>query len=186
MYQLFFFFKAWQSNSSFTFIKGIVHPKIKKIGLSSYPQGIRDVGGFVSSVKHKKKIFNSNRCSLSVIEWQSMGPTALRDKKTYTDKTKWNPATRDDMLRSQDMKKLVCVRNWTVFISFFTSDPPQYPTVLSVFITFGAMCSGIVDASAEAICRVYVTHCLDRFCIYLVFWGTLVKQIVYRIQFWKS
>ncbi len=56
-----------------------------------------------------------------------------REKKTYTDKTKLNPAARDDSLRSKDMKRLVCTRNGTVFISLFTSDPPHGQTVLSLF-----------------------------------------------------
>ncbi len=56
-----------------------------------------------------------------------------RKKKTYTDKTKLNPAARDDSLRSKDMKRLVCTRNGTVFISLFTSDPPHGQTVLSLF-----------------------------------------------------
>ncbi len=49
-----------------------------------------------------------------------MGLVALREKKTYTDKTKLNPAARYDILRSKDTERLVC----TVFIYiFFTSDP---------------------------------------------------------------
>ncbi len=36
-------------------IKGIVHPKMKIWCLSAYPQGIRDVGDFVSSVEHKQR-----------------------------------------------------------------------------------------------------------------------------------
>ncbi len=32
----------------------------------------------------------------------------LREKKTYTDKTKLNPAARDNTLRSKDMKRSVC------------------------------------------------------------------------------
>ncbi len=55
--------------------------------------------------------FDSNRCSLSVIERQSMGLSALREKKTYTDKTKLNPAARDDTLRSKDMKRSVYLSN---------------------------------------------------------------------------
>ncbi len=41
--------KKANSNS----IKGIVHPKMKSWCLSAYPQGIQDVGDFVSSVEHK-------------------------------------------------------------------------------------------------------------------------------------
>ncbi len=36
-------------------IKEIVHPKIKILCLSAYPQGIQDVGDFVSSVEHKRR-----------------------------------------------------------------------------------------------------------------------------------
>ncbi len=35
--------------------KGIVHPKMKMWCLSAYPQGIQDVGDFVSSVEHKRR-----------------------------------------------------------------------------------------------------------------------------------
>ncbi len=37
-------------------LKGIVHPKMKMWCLSAYPQGIQDVGDFVSSVEHKRRI----------------------------------------------------------------------------------------------------------------------------------
>ncbi len=47
-----------------------------------------------------------------------------KKKQTYTDKTKLNPAARDDTrTRDEDMKQSVCARNWTVFISYFTSLP---------------------------------------------------------------
>ncbi len=36
-------------------LKGIVHPEIKIWCLSAYPQGIQDVGDFVSSVEHKQR-----------------------------------------------------------------------------------------------------------------------------------
>ncbi len=36
------------------YVKGIVHPKMKIWCLSAYPQGILDVGDFVSSVEHKQ------------------------------------------------------------------------------------------------------------------------------------
>ncbi len=49
------------------YCKGIVHPKMKMLCLSAYLQGIQDAGDFVSSVEHKQRFFNSNRCSLSVI-----------------------------------------------------------------------------------------------------------------------
>ncbi len=66
------------------------------------------------------------------------GTHGFERKKTYTDKTKLNPAARDDTLRSKDTKQLVCARNWTVFILFLTSDLPHCPTVLSTFTTAGA------------------------------------------------
>ncbi len=47
-------------------VKGIVRPKMKIWWLSAYPQGIQDVGGCFFS-RTQIKIFNSNRCSLSVI-----------------------------------------------------------------------------------------------------------------------
>ncbi len=61
-------------------VLGIVHPKMKMLCLSAYRKGIQDVGDFVSSVKHKRR-FLTNRCSLSVIKVESMGLTALREKK---------------------------------------------------------------------------------------------------------
>ncbi len=69
-----------------------------------------------------------------------------REKKTYTDKTKSNPAARDDTLRSKDTKQSVCARNWRVFISFFASDPPHGPTVLSTFTSHAGCC---VSSSAS-------------------------------------
>ncbi len=48
-------------------LKGIVHLEIKIWCLSAYPQGIQDVGDFVFFSRTQTKIFNSNRCSLSVI-----------------------------------------------------------------------------------------------------------------------
>ncbi len=39
----------------FLLFKGIVHPKMKIWCLSAYPQGIQDVGNFVSSVEHKQR-----------------------------------------------------------------------------------------------------------------------------------
>ncbi len=72
-------------------LKGIVHPKMKILCLSSYLQGLQDVGEFVSSVEHK---------------WRFL---------TRTD------AVCQSYNGSQwDMKQSVCARNWTVFISFFT------------------------------------------------------------------
>ncbi len=37
-------------------LKGIVHPKMKIWCLSAYPEGIQDVGDFISSVEHKRRL----------------------------------------------------------------------------------------------------------------------------------
>ncbi len=119
--------------------KGIVHPKMKIWCLSAYPQGIQDVGDFVSSVEHKRRCLTQTIAvcqSYNGSQWDSR--LWEKKKKTYTDKTKLNPAARDDTLRSKDTKRSACARNWTVFISFFTSDPPHGPTVLSTVTTAGA------------------------------------------------
>ncbi len=113
--------------------KGIVHPKMKIWCLSAYPKGIQDVGDFVSSVEHKRRFLTQTVAvcqSYNGSQWYSQ---LWERKKTYTYKTKLNPAARDDTLRSKDTKRLVCARNWTVFISFFNSDLPHGPTVLSSF-----------------------------------------------------
>ncbi len=114
----------------FFLLKGIVHPKMKFWCLSAYPQGIQDVGDFVSSVEHKWRFLTQTVAvcqSYNGSQWYS-----------YTDKRKLNPAARDDTLRSKDMKRSVCARNWTVFILFFTSDPQHGPTLLSAFTTASA------------------------------------------------
>ncbi len=59
------------------------------------------------------------------------GTHGFERKKTYTDKTKLNPVARDDTLRSKDTKRSACARNWTVFISFFTSVQPHGPVLNS-------------------------------------------------------
>ncbi len=101
-------------------VKRIVHLKIEIWCLSAYPKDIQDVGNFVSTIEHKLRFLTQ---SVTVCQsWQSMG--ALRETKTCTDKTKLNPAARDDTLKSKDKERLVCARSWTVFIYiFFTSDP---------------------------------------------------------------
>ncbi len=68
-------------------------------GLSAYPQGIQDVGDFVSSVEHKQRCLTQTVAvcqSYNVSQWD---PQLWESKKTYTDKTKLNPAARDDTLR---------------------------------------------------------------------------------------
>ncbi len=98
-------------------VKGIVHPKMKIWCLSAYPKGIQDVG--VSSVEHKRRFLTQIVAVCQSYNGSQWYPRLWEKKKTYTDKTKLNPAARDDTLRSKDMKRSVCARNWTIFISFF-------------------------------------------------------------------
>ncbi len=56
-----------------------------------------------------------------------MGPTALREKTTYTDKAKLNPAARDGTLRSKDNNQSVQETKPCLYI-FFTSDTPNKTT----------------------------------------------------------
>ncbi len=95
-------------------LKWIVHSKNENVMFICLPQGHPRWRWLSFFSRTQTKIFNSNRCSLSVIWCQSMGHT----EKTCRDKTKSNPAARDDTLRSKDTKRSVCARNWTVFISF--------------------------------------------------------------------
>ncbi len=111
--------------------KGIVHPKMKIWCLSAYPKGIQDVGDYVSSVEHKRRFLTQTVAVCQSYNVSQLYSQLWERKKTYTDKTKLNPAARDDTLRSLDTKRSVCARNWTVFISSFTSDLPPGPTVLS-------------------------------------------------------
>ncbi len=69
---------------------------MKSLWLSAYPQGIPDVGDFVSSVEHKLRFLTQPLQSVSRIMAVN---GALRVIKTHTDKTKLNPAARDDALR---------------------------------------------------------------------------------------
>ncbi len=138
-------------------IKGIVHPKMKISCLSAYPKGIKDVGDFVSSVEHKRRFLTQTVAVCQSYNGSQLGPTALRDNKTYTDKTKLNLAARDNTLRSKDTKRLVCARNWTVFILFFTSDPPLGPTVLSSYLS-----NGPLTLLIEIVDRVSMLHLRDR------------------------
>ncbi len=162
-------------------IKGIVHPKMKMWCLSAYPRGIQDVGDFVSSVEHKQRFLTQSVSHIMAVN----GTHGFeRQKKTYTDKTKLNPAARDDTLRSLDTKQSVCARNWTVFILFFTSDPLQCLTVLSAFTTAGVWCVNVLWHSRRMrgsnLSRVYVTHCLDRF---RACGGSEVKNAINTVQF---
>ncbi len=72
-------------------LKGIVHPKRKIWCLSAYPQGIQDVGDFISSVEHKQRLLTRTVAvcqSYNVSQWN---PRLWETKqKTYTDKTKLN------------------------------------------------------------------------------------------------
>ncbi len=53
-------------------VKGIVHPKMKILCLSAHPQGIQDVGDFVSSVEHKRRFLTQTIAvcqSYNVSQW---------------------------------------------------------------------------------------------------------------------
>ncbi len=87
--------KPWNGAQWKVGLKGIVHPKMKIWCLSAYPQGIQDVGDFVSSVEHKRRFLTQTIAvcqSYNVSQWYSQ----LWEKKTYTDKTKLNPVARDN------------------------------------------------------------------------------------------
>ncbi len=80
---------------------------MKMLCLFAYPKGIQDVGDFVSSVEHKQRFLTQTSVvcqSYNVSQWGS-------EQKTYTDKTKLNPAVCGNTLRSKDMKRSVCARN---------------------------------------------------------------------------
>ncbi len=112
-------FLVWVCLLALPKLKGIVHPKMKILCSSAYPKGIQDVGDFVSSVEHKQRFLTRTVAvcqSYNGSQWYSR---LWERKKTYTDKTKLNPAARGDTLRSKDTKRSVCARNWTVFISVF-------------------------------------------------------------------
>ncbi len=80
-------------------IKGIVHPKMKMWCLSAYPQGIQDVGDFVSSIEHKRRFLTQTVAVCQSYNGSQWNPRLWESKKTYTDKTKLNPAARDDTWR---------------------------------------------------------------------------------------
>ncbi len=81
-------------------VKGIVHPKMKMWCLSAFLKGIQNVGDFVSSVEHKQRFLTQTVAVCQSYNGSQWDPRLWESKKTYTDKTKWNPATRDDTLRS--------------------------------------------------------------------------------------
>ncbi len=141
-------------------LKGIFHPKIKILCLSAYPQGVQDVGDFVSSVEHKQRCLNKT-CAFCQ-SYNAVNVTSLWEKKTYTDKTKLHHVALDDKLRSKDTKWSVCARTWTLFILFFTSDPPHGPTLLSAFTTFSADVSRALLLLIEIVDRVSIVHVRDR------------------------
>ncbi len=72
---------------------------MKKL-LSAYPQGIQDVGDFVSSVEHKQRFELKPLQSVSHIKSVNGTHGFEREKNPYTYKTKWNPVARDDTLMS--------------------------------------------------------------------------------------
>ncbi len=65
--------------------------------LSAYPKGIQDVGDFVSSVEHKRRFLTQTVAVCQSYNGSQWDPRLWETKKTYTDKTKLNPAARDDI-----------------------------------------------------------------------------------------
>ncbi len=158
-------------------IKGIVHPKMQIWCLSAYPKGIQDVGDFVSSVEHKWRFLTQTvavRQSYNVSQWDSR---LWERKKTYTDKTKLNPAARDDALRSKDTKRSVCARNWTVFIYIFTSDPPHGYRHEPQGLIWFCLCMFFWTLKAVSLidCH-YMTDRLQRFELKILICVLLKKQ----------
>ncbi len=68
--------------------------------LSTYHQGIQDVGDFVSSVEHKRRFLTQTVAVCQSYNGSQWDPRLWELKKTYIDKTKLNPVARDDTLRS--------------------------------------------------------------------------------------
>ncbi len=100
------------------------------------PKGIQDAGDFVSSVEHRQRCLTQTVAVCQSYNGSQWDSRLWEKKKTYIDKTKLNPAARDDTLRSKDTNRSVCARNWTyLYRVFLTSDPPHCPTVLSTFTT---------------------------------------------------
>ncbi len=98
-----------------SFVKGIVHPKMKMLCFSAYPEGIQYVCDFVSSVEHKLKFLTQTVAdcqSYNVTQWYSW---LWEKKQAYTDQTKLNPAARDDTLRSKDTKRS-CKKQNSIYI----------------------------------------------------------------------
>ncbi len=155
-------------------VKRIVHLKIEIWCLSAYPKDIQDVGYCVSTIEHKLRFLTQ---SVTVCHsWQSMG--ALRETKTCTDKTKLNPAARDDTLKSKDKERLVCARSWTVFIYIFfylwsaaliSSRAAGFNLVLSVYVFFSLKAVGPIDCN-------YMTDWMQRFELKIFVCVLLEKQ----------
>ncbi len=157
-------------------IKGIVHPIMKIWCVTAHPKIIQDVGDFVSSVEHKGRFLTQTVAvcqSYNGSQWYSR---LWEKKKSYTDKTKLNPAARDDTLRSKDTKRLVCARNWTIFISFFTSGPPHgYHHEPQGLIWFCLCMFFSLKAVSPIDCH-YMTDRLQRFELKIFLCVLLKKQ----------
>ncbi len=78
--------------------------------------GIQYVGDFVSSVHHKQRFLSQTVADCQSYYGSQWYSRLWERKKIHTDKTKLNPVARDDTLRSQDTKRSICSRNWTVFL----------------------------------------------------------------------
>ncbi len=112
-------------------LKGIVHFEIKIWYVSAYPKGIQDVGVFFSSVDPILMFlgqtvlvcqsYNGRYRSLSLRGKKNMH-REIQIKQFPIVTTHWWPKT---------LKRVVCVRKRTVFISFFTSCTQPCPSDLS-------------------------------------------------------
>ncbi len=68
--------------------------------VSGYLQGIQDVGDFVSSVEQKRRCLTQPLAVCQSYSARQWDPWLWETTKTYTDKTKLNPAAHDNTLRS--------------------------------------------------------------------------------------
>ncbi len=120
---------------TFLDIKGLVLPKMKMWCLSVYPQGIQDVGDFVSSVEHKKRFLTQTIAvcqsynSSHGFESQKKHTQSKQNRTLRLVTIHWGVKTQNDRSVQETVQYL--------YIYFFTPGPPQCPTVRSAFTTAG-------------------------------------------------
>ncbi len=76
---------------SMPIIKGIVHPKMQIWCLSAYPQGIQDVGDFVSSVEHKQRFLTQTVAVCQSYNGSQWDPRLWESKKNIHRQNKIKP-----------------------------------------------------------------------------------------------